>query len=336
MSKPAPPPSGVPFPQVRYSFLKILTGSDLSNRRLPIMSIRSAVPGPVIWLTACVHGDEVGGMVIVQEIFKRIRRELRRGEVWAFPLMNPIGMDTISRTITMSREDLNRSFPGNPNGSLGERIAHTIFTKIMETRPAAVLDLHNDWVKSIPYVLLDRVPKEADAETQAKLIAFSRQTGLCIIRDTEESRRTLSYSLLQRGVPALTLELGEPYVVNERNIQYGVGAIWNVLAGLEMVTPQEPPFRYALPEMYGQGRILRYFDKPYSAHSGIMRFLAGAGDAVKPEQPIAKVFNAFGKQVAIVRALQAAIILGHTDSSVAFPGMPIMAFGVDEDAPAHE
>ena len=42
-----------------YSFKKIMTGSDLSRRRLPVMCATSGNPGPVVWLTACSHGDEV-------------------------------------------------------------------------------------------------------------------------------------------------------------------------------------------------------------------------------------------------------------------------------------
>lgn len=124
-----------PNVRIRYSFLKILTGSDLSWRRLPLMEMRSSKAGPVIWLTACAHGDEVGEIVIIQEIFKRLRRQgLKRGTVYAFPLMNPLGFKTISRSIPFSEEDLNRSFPGREQGSLGERITARIYSKPLPTR----------------------------------------------------------------------------------------------------------------------------------------------------------------------------------------------------------
>lgn len=58
--------------------------------------------------------------------------------------MNPLGFETASRHITLSGEDLNRSFPGDKEGSLAGRIANQIFTKIKETKPFLVLDLHND------------------------------------------------------------------------------------------------------------------------------------------------------------------------------------------------
>jgi len=320
--------SSKPCPKMRYSFLRILTGSDLSRRRLPLMSAVSANAGPVVWLTACGHGDEVGGIVIIQEVFKRLRRRLTCGAVHAFPLMNPLGFETASRNITMSREDLNRSFPGNPAGSLGERIAHRIFTAIVETKPALVLDLHNDWMESIPYVLLDREPGPGHKAAYQQAIAAGRQAGFCVIVDTEELNKALSYSLLLHDVPALTLELGKAHVVSEANVTFGLEAIWNILAHLGMTAPRENVFHYPLPEAYGGGRLLSYSDRPYGSKTGIIRFLAKSGQEVRAGQPFARIVNAFGKLQETVVAASDAIVLGHSDTSAAFPGMPIMAFGV--------
>ncbi|MFH1267710.1 MAG: M14 family metallopeptidase, partial [Planctomycetota bacterium] len=285
-------------------------------------------PGPVVWLTACGHGDEVCGIVIIQEVFRKIRRELLRGAVHAFPLMNPIGFETASRNITMSREDLNRSFPGEATGSLGMRIAHRIFSTIMETSPDLVLDLHNDWTKSIPYALIDRDPGKPYRAAYEKTMACAQRTGFASIVDKDELTSTLSHNLLLSGVPALTLELGEPFVINEVNVEFGLGAIWNVLARLEMTAPRGEPFLYPVPLAYQEGQLLRYSDKPFSSTSGIVRFLAKPGEAVKKGQPFARIVNAFGKHQETARALDDAIVLGHSDCSAVFPGMPIMAFGV--------
>ncbi|MBN2218251.1 MAG: succinylglutamate desuccinylase/aspartoacylase family protein [Pirellulales bacterium] len=319
-----------PQPKLHYSFLKILSGSDLSRRRLPLMSAVAPQTGPVVWLTACGHGDEVSGMAIVQEVFRAIRRRLMRGSVFAFPLMNPLGFEMATRNISISREDLNRSFPGSATGSLGERIAHRIFTAIVETRPAIVLDLHNDWIESMPYVLVDRDPGPDHRATYEKTVAAGRESGFCVIVDPEELNKTLSYNLLVRDIPALTLELGKPRVVSETNVTHGVEAVWNILAGLDMIEPRAESFRYALPPAYGNGRLLRYSDKPYGSKTGMIRFLAKPGDVVRKGQPLAKIVNAFGRHQEIVTAVDDALVLGHTDSSAAFPGMPIMAFGVGD------
>lgn len=316
--------------KIHYSFKKIMTGSDLSRRRLPLMSAMSKNLGPLVWLTACGHGDEVSGIVVIQEIFKSIRRLLLCGTVQAFPLMNPLGFETGSRNITMSREDLNRSFPGNPNGSLGERIANRIFSTIIEVRPTLVLDLHNDWIESIPYVLLDHDPGGKHKVAYEEAIHAGKEARLCLIGDAEELDRSLSFNLLLHDIPALTLELGKPRVVSESNVTYGIEAIWNILAHLGMVAPRDKLFRYPLPPGFGQGKLLRYSDKPYSSRTGIIRFLAKPGDVVKVGKPLAKIVNAFGRHQETITAIKDAIVLGHSDSSAAFPGMPIMAFGIND------
>ncbi len=322
--KPLPEPAS---PRIRYSFIKILTGSDLSRRRLPLMVMDSGAAGPKVWLTGCVHGDEVGGMVIIQEIFGILRRGgLKKGAVHAFPLMNPIGFEARSRYITLSREDLNRSFPGDPNGSLAERIAHRIFSVISGENPALVLDLHNDWMKSVPYCSIDANPgpKHGDAYSFARKIG--EQSGFLEVVDREELAGTLSYSLIQRDVPSLTIELGESYVVNEKNVSYGVKSIMNILSFLDMIGPVEEPFEHYLAEAM-RGKPLAFSSRPFSSASGIVRFAVRPGDIIKKGRIVARIYNPFGKLEETVRALSDAVVLGHSDSSVVFPGTAVMAFG---------
>ncbi len=316
------------FVKKSYSFQEILTGSDLSRRRLPFMSARSNNPGPVVWLTACSHGDEVCGIVIIQEFFKRIRRLLLRGTINAFPLMNPIGFETGSRNITLSREDLNRSFPGKSGGSLGERIADSIFGSIMSTRPDLLIDLHNDWTKSIPYALLDENFGKFDNAVYEKTETFAKQTGFVVIMDSDKLTSSLSYNLLLNDVPAVTLELGEPNLINEKNVAFGVAAIRNILACLGMIKSPRKRFVYPLPQAFISGKSLHYSDKPYSSSSGIIRFLAKPGDEIKAGQPVARIVNTFGKLQETLLAKNDGIVLGHSDSAAVFPGMPIMAFGM--------
>src|SRR3989344_817712 len=157
-----------------YSFKKILTGSDLSSRRIPMMELHGKESGPTVWLTGGIHGEEVGGVVVIQEIFKILQKEqLLKGSLYAFPLMNPIGFENATRYLPMTKEDLNRSFPGEEDGTLSERIAKVIFDNIIKTKPDLVIDLHNDWTQSIPYTLIDPkniFPKNSPAWEETKKI----------------------------------------------------------------------------------------------------------------------------------------------------------------------
>jgi predicted deacylase len=322
--------------RIKYSFLKILTGSDLSRRRLPFMAIESAEPGPVVWLAGGIHGDEVTGVVTIQEVFRIVRRQhLRRGALHAFPLMNPAGFEAGSRNITMSREDLNRFFPGDKNGSLAERIADRVFTAIKATHPTLVLDLHNDWMKSIPYALIDRHPGPAHEPAYATALAVAKQSGLLVVQETEALLQSLSYSLLLHDIPALTLELGESYTVNERDVECGVRSVMNILAWLDILDNPDGPFVYEVPETV-RGKVLTLSSEPVSPTSGIIRFTARPCDIVTKDQPVARICNTFGKLQDTILALNDGIVLGHSDSSVAFPGAPIMAFGILDDAETHD
>ncbi len=317
--------------KIKYSFLKILTGSDLSRRRLPFMAIESAEPGPVVWLAGGIHGDEVTGVVTIQEIFRIVRRQhLLRGALHAFPLMNPIGFEAGARNITMSREDLNRSFPGDRNGSLAERIAHRVLTTIRETKATLVLDLHNDWMKSIPYAIIDQHPGPDHEKAYETAQTVARESGLLIVRENERLTGSFSYCLLQEDIPALTLELGESHVVNEQNVNCGVRSITNILAHLGMLEDSGDRFTFDMPEAV-RDRILTLSNEPVSSTSGIIRFVARPKDLVTKGQVLANICNTFGKLQDTILALGDGIVLGHSDSSVAFPGAPIMAFGMSED-----
>jgi uncharacterized protein len=312
--------------KITYTVLDAMTGSSHTRRRLPFMAAHSGQEGPVVWLTAGVHGDEVGGIVVVQEVFRKLKKKpLRQGTLYAFPLLNPVGFETASRHVTISEEDLNRAFPGKEKGTLAERMAHQIFQTIVDSQPSFVLDLHNDWVQSVPYTFIDPPPRNKVGKVYRQTQQLAANTGLMVILDKTEYKGTLSYSLLRHNIPALSIELGESYVVNERNIEVGTKLIWSILARNGMTEPVEPfEFKY---KNDMRGLILAYSDEPLSSSSGIVRFLVKPGDLVKKGEPIARVYDAFGHLLETLKAEHDAILLRHTDYSVAFPGTAIMSFG---------
>lgn len=287
------------------------------------MIIKSENEGPTVWVTGCMHGDEIGGTVIIHELFKKLKKQLLNGTVMAFPLLNPSGFESISRTIAMTKEDLNRSFPGNEKGTLAERIAFKIFTHIVETKPSLILDLHNDWNKSIPYVLLDPL---SNRNIDSVIQNYSRMSGLLQIEDTDHLEASLTFNLVKQNIPAMVFELGESYIINEKNIEIGINAICNILKNIGMVKNDDFQYQFPLPE-HIKNRTLKYSALPLSSTSGIIRFLKKPGEIVAKGQKIARVYNAFGKQIETILALQNGIILGHTDNALAFPGSPVMAFG---------
>lgn len=321
--------------RVRRRQVPILRGADLTTRSVALVEAWSEAPGPTVWLTAGLHGDEVGGCVVVHEIFDRVsRRGLLAGRLAAFPLLNPFGFEATSRHIPATGEDLNRSFPGDPDGTIGQRIAHLVHARILADVPALVLDLHNDWIRSIPYALIDPRPaSEAGRHAHAAARRAGFAMGLPVVDEQEEGmsraalRATLSGSLLERGVPAVTLELGAAGIVVERNVRIGVAAVWRALAELGLVEPDDEALGAsgdAIPSDY-HGRLLQYSHHPLPRRSGIARFHVEPGRVVRAGMRLATISDVFGRRLERVEAETDALVLGHADSSLSMPGVALFA-----------
>ena len=296
------------------------------------MEARSGRDGPSVWLTAGIHGDEIGGVVVVQEIFARLRkRPLLAGRLSGFPLLNPFGFETASRRIPSTQEDLNRAFPGDPDGTLAERIAHLACTRIREDSADLVLDLHNGWLRSIPYVVIDPRPRSpAGRLAHERARAAARSTSLPIVAEPSDpaargiARTTLTGFLVDAGIPALTLELGAAGTVEETSVQSAADTVWSILAGLDMVSPTETRFGAAA-KRDRLDRPLRYEHRPCPSTAGIVRFRVLPGAEVMKGTPLASIHNVFGRRVELLRAESDVLVLGFSDSALAMPGLPIVA-----------
>ena len=283
----------------------------------------SRKPGPVVWLTACIHGDEVGGTAIVHDVFARLRKEgLGRGSVHAFPLVNSMGFENVSRYINTDREDLNRCFPGDPRGRLGEQIARRLYDTIMKSGPSLVVDLHNDWVQSIPYVLLDPPQAYPNRKTERRTLELARATGLLLVEDSDvfhPLRNTLAGAIVDAGVPAFTIEAGGAYAVVEEGVAAGRDAVLSTLRSMEMIdwfVPAEQP---------DTGMPLRYTNRPLCSTSGLIRFDVQPGQKIRAGQILAKVFSAFGSCEESLLATAEGFILGLEDHARVIPGREVIA-----------
>jgi len=313
--------------KIQYSFQRILTGSDLAIRRLPTMRASSDLPGPLVWLTACMHGEEVGGMAVIHDVFKRLRKTgMCCGQIFSYPLMNPWGFETMARNIHPTQEDLNRSFPGSSQGTLGERMADKIFTAIRNSAPSLVIDLHNDWVRSVPYGLLDSWTSGLNRSAWEKSRELLNQFDMLQVSDPEVIEGSLTHNLLACGIPALTFELGESYRINESQVRLGVEAVWRILERLGLVDPIPAELVLPLPKPC-RGKLLNYTWGPVATEAGIIRYQVNPGQMVRKNQIVARIYNSFGKQLKTLKAPEQAVVLGYRDYAMVFPGMHVLAFG---------
>jgi uncharacterized protein len=108
--------------------------------KIPVIIERSLVDGPIVLLSAGIHGDEINGVEIVRQIIIQKINKPKIGTIICIPIVNMFGFVNKSREFPDGR-DLNRVFPGSKNGSLASRFAFHILKEIMPVVDFAV-DFH--------------------------------------------------------------------------------------------------------------------------------------------------------------------------------------------------
>lgn len=319
------PPKKIHLMKVTKRLIDISGMRDIIQRRIPVLTLDSKVPGPVIWLTACLHGDEVGGTAIVHEVFAALSKSgLLRGSVHAFPLVNSMGFENVSRFINTDREDLNRCFPGNLAGSMGEKLAKRLFDTIIKTEPDLVIDLHNDWVRSVPYVLVDPPQIYPSVRVHERVLESANATGLLLVEDSDvfhPLRNTLAGALVEAGVAAFTIEAGGSFAIVEQSVIAGMEAVLSILSLQQMIdAPQQVAQK-------GDIKPLMYTNRPLCTSSGLIRFSVIPGQRINRGQLLAKVYSAFGSVEESLRANVNGFVLGLEDHARVLPGKEVIAIG---------
>ncbi len=97
-----------------------------THMSIPVYVKRGKRPGPTLFVSAAIHGDELNGIEIVARLIRSKSIERLRGTLVAVPMVNVYGVLNQSRYLP-DRRDLNRSFPGSKKGSLAGRLAQLFF-----------------------------------------------------------------------------------------------------------------------------------------------------------------------------------------------------------------
>jgi predicted deacylase len=113
------------------------THDDLS---ITVQVVRGRRPGPTLFISAAIHGDEITGVEIIRRLLQHKSLKYLRGTLLAIPIVNVYGFLNHSRYLPDGR-DLNRSFPGSAKGSLTGRVAHTFVQEIV-LKSTHGIDLH--------------------------------------------------------------------------------------------------------------------------------------------------------------------------------------------------
>lgn len=197
----------------------------------PVLVAHGSKPGPTLCLTAAIHGDELNGIEMVRRIVFDLDASQLAGTVVGVPIVSLQGFRQGSRYLA-DRRDLNRYFPGDVRGSAAGRIAHSLFTSVI-VKCDALIDLHTG---SFHRTNLPQVRGDLSIEAVAHL---TRGFGATSVLNSAGPVGSLRRAATDIGIPALTLEAGEPHRFQPEEVDHGVRALRSLLNHLEMV----PRFR---------------------------------------------------------------------------------------------
>lgn len=282
--------------------------SKLSNHTpvtLPVHVLHGLKPGPALFVSGAIHGDELNGVEIIRRLLRTIRPETLSGTLLCVPVVNTYGFIARSRYLP-DRRDLNRSFPGSNDGSLASRLAH-LFLKEVALKCQYGIDLHTAAVHrvNLPQIRADIVKRPRARELAA---AFGTQ----VVLHSPERSGSLRKAAREVGVEVLVYEGGEGLRFDEDSIKAGYEGIVNVMyhVGLLELPDGVDPKAHAAdvrpPVFTHASRWIR------AADGGVFRPRRKQGQAVGENELLGWIANPYEDTEIEVRAPSRGIIVGMT------------------------
>ena len=281
---------------------RVPTGTWLS---LPVVVVRGETPGPTIWLSAALHGDELNGVVVVDEIVRRIDPKTLAGTVLAVPIVNAFGLIQGSRYLP-DRRDLNRCFPGSKRGSLGARLAHLLSDMVI-SRSDLGIDFHTG---SAGRVNLPQVRCDLDDPRVRELAAVF---GAKVALHAGLKDGSLRAHAVNLGKPTLLYEGGEANRLDDAAIEAGVVGALRVMHHRGMLSGTMPPPAEAT-KMFKASTWAR-------AHrSGLCRLDIGLGDFVQKGTNVGRIVDPSLGIRSLVKVKAEGIVIGRATDGLVTAG----------------
>lgn len=272
---------------------------------MPTVVIHGRQPGPTVWLSGAIHGDELNGVAIVRELVMRLKPSLLAGTIIAVPIVNAFGLTLESRYLP-DRRDLNKSFPGSPRGSLAGRLAHLFFDRVAK-RCELGIDFHtgSGGRSNLPQIRCDL----EDAKTEQCAKDFAAPLTLhSTLRDG-----SLRAAARKQGVRVLLYEAGEAHRFHQPSIEVGVQGTLRVLKGLGMIADTLPP-PLIPPRIAMSSRWIR------AGRSGFCHLHTELGAIVSGGDRLATVTDSLGHKHLDIISRHPGIIIGTLQTGIVHRG----------------
>lgn len=279
---------------------------------VPVLVVHGQGAGPVLCLTAAVHGDELNGIEIVRNLIFGLDADSLNGTVVGVPIVNIHGFQRNSRYLP-DRRDLNRFFPGTASGSSASRIAYSFFQSVVRHCDALV-DLHTGSLRraNLPQLRAD-LNNEAIAE-------FTRGFGATVVLHSGGASGTLRRAASDAGIPAVTLEAGEPMRFQPDEVSHGVRALRSLINHMGMD---------ARASLWEEPRPIYYRSSWVRADtSGILSSRVELGEVVEEGELLGNITDPITNSRSEVRSPFRGRILGKALGQAVTPGFALYHIGI--------
>ena len=292
-----------------------------TSLHMPVQVICGRKAGPVLFVSAAIHGDELNGVEIIRRLLKRKVLRSIRGTLLAVPIVNVHGFLNQSRYLP-DRRDLNRSFPGSQKGSIAARLAN-LFIKQVVSKANYGVDLHTGAINrsNLPQIRANL----DDPETLEIAQAF----GVPVIINSDIRDGSLRACAYDRGMPVLIYEAGEALRFDEISIRAGMRGILNVMRQIGML-PKLKNARQVMPVIARSTSWVR------APSSGIVTAKIKLGNSVQKNQSLASISTPLGDEEDHIIAPFDGIVIGQSKLPLAHEGDALFHLGAFKSIPRVE
>ncbi len=273
--------------------------ADHTEMTLKVLVVHGKRPGPTMFVSGAIHGDEIIGVEIIRRIARMKTISKLKGTLILIPVVNRYGFLGMSRYLP-DRRDLNRVFPGHENGSPASQLAYTFMNEIVAKCDFGV-DLHSGAIhrENLPQI-------RADLDNPI-VKDMAKAFGASIMLNSNLRDGSLREAAQTKGCHMLLYEAGEALRFDETAVRIGVKGVLGVMRNIGMLRKLKPPKRQITPVQPASSHWVR------APISGLMRAAHGLGDVVKKGAVIASVAGPLGEMEAEVLAKYSGVIIGRTN-----------------------
>jgi hypothetical protein len=279
-----------------------------TNIHMPVHVSCGKEVGPVLFISAAVHGDEINGVEIIRRIINSSWMKRHKGTLVAIPVVNVYGFINKSRYLP-DRRDLNRSFPGTEKGSMAAKLAYLFLHKITRHCDFGI-DLHTAAISR------DNLPQIRAVLDNDEIKELALAFGAPVVLDAPLRPGTLRDASSDHDTKILLYEAGEALRFDEVSIRAGVNGITNVMRKIGMLSASRKHSKL-------ESAIAHSSKWVRAPHSGILRATNPMGHRIKKGDLLGLVSDPFGEAEFEVIAPVSGMVIGRSTLPLVHEGEAI-------------